>query len=155
MESVKKWAEERAIGQSPRQGGRVASYAAEPGTGPEGYRCKDCVHFIDRGHRSIFKCGLVWNGKGSAVSDIRANAKSCQVFYPSGMIRVPSEDVDYNLILEHVRAKSELKTISTFTAREEQTFQGLFGYVPSTAWSYAGRLYVTENLPTNPQPGTR
>ena len=63
----------------------VNGYAAKPGTGPDGKRCKDCEHCAKRispsGKKTFYKCRLMkhaWtNGYGS---DIRANSPACREY---------------------------------------------------------------------------
>lgn len=56
-------------------------YAAMPGTGPQGERCKGCSHFHRQiaGNANFFKCGIGKQSHGRAT-DIRANAKACRLF---------------------------------------------------------------------------
>lgn len=85
MDSVKEWATQRGVGQSPRRGhtGKISAYAAKPGTGPEGKRCKHCARLVRvRCSKTYFKCGAIWNGKSSAASDIRANSPACHLYEP-------------------------------------------------------------------------
>jgi hypothetical protein len=58
-------------------------YAAMPGTGPEGKRCRDCAHYAHAGGvaGSYPKCGLNrarWTH--GRATDILANAPSCKKF---------------------------------------------------------------------------
>lgn len=59
-------------------------YAARPGTGPDGMRCRDCAHYVQRcsgGRRSFPKCNLAqhrWTG--GRGSDILAKAPACSMF---------------------------------------------------------------------------
>jgi hypothetical protein len=60
-------------------------YAAPPGSGPEGFRCKQCEHFRRITYsKTYFKCDLLrpkWTH--SFATDIRANSPSCKYFkYP-------------------------------------------------------------------------
>lgn len=63
----------------------VNGYAARPGSGPDGRRCKHCEHFAvhENGNctKKFFKCRLMrheWtNGYGS---DIRSNSPACKYF---------------------------------------------------------------------------
>lgn len=57
-------------------------YAANPGTGPYGQKCRDCKYFVrhkTRSAKTYFKCGLInWtNGSGT---DIKASSPACYRF---------------------------------------------------------------------------
>lgn len=63
---------------------RAKGYAALPGTGPEGERCKTCKHLAIRWMaRTYFKCGLmrgVWSGTRS--TDVLVNSPACRRWEP-------------------------------------------------------------------------
>lgn len=67
-------------GQAVKLVKNIGAYAAMPGTGPAGKKCKDCKHFIRRSlAKTYFKCGM---GKvtGGKATDIKATAPSCKLF---------------------------------------------------------------------------
>jgi hypothetical protein len=73
--------EARRVMRSPRQP-RKSAYAAPPGSGPDGKRCKDCKHARTTAFHSskvYWKCGLVVSTRG-AGTDIRVRAPACKRF---------------------------------------------------------------------------
>lgn len=74
-----------------QRGGRVTTkgrvvydtprgYAARPGSGPQGEKCRTCTHLhrTSGGAKTFFKCRLIqhrWTH--GAATDIRANAPAC------------------------------------------------------------------------------
>lgn len=68
------------FGESALRVKNIDAYAANPGTGPDGKRCRDCSHFI-RVHMAkiYFKCGM-GRVSNSASTDIRATAPACRFF---------------------------------------------------------------------------
>ena len=56
-------------------------YPAQPGTGPIGYYCKDCINitFKTNGKKKYYKCGLVMPTNG-AGTDIRKSRPACRLF---------------------------------------------------------------------------
>lgn len=62
----------------------VHGYAARPGSGPAGEKCKTCACAYDRGSRSgrsFWKCSLVKATNGSAT-DIRLRSPACSQWRP-------------------------------------------------------------------------
>lgn len=57
------------------------AYAAVPGSGPKGMRCRDCKHMGHSGHRSHPKCFLAKWTRGDATT-IRTSAPACSRFAP-------------------------------------------------------------------------
>ena len=58
------------------------AYAAMPGSGPEGRKCKECGSYVrqySRTRRSFPKCGLVKSTSGKGT-DILANSPACRWF---------------------------------------------------------------------------
>lgn len=69
----------RTVPQHPKKG-----YAAPPGTGPVGERCRSCKHLARKGRaKTYLKCGLMrrhWtNGPGT---DILAKSPACRHWEP-------------------------------------------------------------------------
>lgn len=63
-------------------GGNPNAYAAAPGSGPPGKRCKDCKHAEGHGRsRTYWKCVLVASTNGAAT-DIRLRTPACRFFEP-------------------------------------------------------------------------
>lgn len=55
------------------------AYAAFPGTGPEGFTCKQCKHYTrvnSRTKKVYLKCGLIISTNG-AGTDIKASSPAC------------------------------------------------------------------------------
>lgn len=58
-------------------------YAAQPGTGPIGMKCKNCAHYAHKENvaGNYPKCGLmrkIWTG--GRATDILANSPACHLF---------------------------------------------------------------------------
>lgn len=60
---------------------RGIGYAAQPGSGPDGKTCGDCLHILKLRHgtRYYFKCEI-GHISHSASSDIRKSAPACHLF---------------------------------------------------------------------------
>lgn len=68
-------------GQKPKRKTEVADgYAARPGTGPAGEKCRTCVHAVYVSHaKRYWKCGLVRHAwRGSVRTDIRLRSPACR-----------------------------------------------------------------------------
>jgi len=55
------------------------AYAAMPGSGPEGRKCKECANYVrqySRTRRPFPKCGRVKSTRGKGT-DILANSPAC------------------------------------------------------------------------------
>ena len=69
------------LGKKRRMPTRANGYAARPGTGPEGEKCKTCAHKYANEMRSgkvFWKCQLMrhcWTG--GTGTDIRVNSPAC------------------------------------------------------------------------------
>lgn len=58
------------------------AYAAMPGSGPQGRKCKECGNYVrqySRTQRSFPKCGMVKSTSGKGT-DILANSPACHWF---------------------------------------------------------------------------
>lgn len=62
---------------------RKSGYAAQPGTGPEGEKCKTCRHIrrVQGGAKTFPKCALIRWTKGPGT-DIKVNAPACSRWAP-------------------------------------------------------------------------
>lgn len=58
-------------------------YAAPPGTGPDGEKCKSCHHAVGTGHcaRTYYKCKLMEpNWTGGPGTDILLRSPACRLW---------------------------------------------------------------------------
>jgi hypothetical protein len=57
-------------------------HAAQPGTGPEGEKCKTCRHIQRKRYAKVYiKCGHKYGGQSNGpATDIRANDPACELW---------------------------------------------------------------------------